>query len=147
MLPRVTRRLLWLGREGRAPNPPDPDVEVVEFASGGLLLPSEFDKQLQKVDASGIIQGGLAPRLVRVAKGDQPPAKLHASLDPSRAPTEIYIREAENLGRDFGDPFPPATPGDDLREFRLRFGVSVSKDPKNTEKFATPTGIEPVLPT
>jgi integrase len=44
-------------------------------------------------------------------RGDDPLRIKQRAGHTGFATTEGYIREAENLGRDFGDPFPPLPPG------------------------------------
>jgi hypothetical protein len=66
----------------------DPFIRIEIPPGETTLLPSQFDNTIQSVDASGVIQSGLAPQLIK--NGERRP--MHAALDPALT----AVREAED---------------------------------------------------
>jgi integrase len=131
----VTGRVLWLPpRPGDRAGRLRAHLKASGVTRADLHLNDDHRKHLTFHDlrATGITWAAV--------RGDDPLRIKQRAGHSGFATTEIYIREAENLGRDFGDPFPPLPPG-------LTSGVSDpfrhfgSKKPKKHRQIRAGHGI------
>jgi integrase len=110
----VTGPVLWL--------PPDEERAATlrkHLQAAGVKRPELYanDEQRKNLTFHDLRATGITWSAVR---GDDPLRIKQRAGHSGFATTEGYIREAENLGRDFGDPFPPLPPG--LSEGGFSFG-------------------------
>jgi len=120
----VVGRVLWL--------PPDEDrasmlrkhLRAAGVKRADLYTNDEHRKNLTFHDlrATGITWSAV--------RGDDPLRIKQRAGHSGFATTEIYIREAENLGRDFGDPFPPLPPAMTSGSFGSVSAFRIQNTPK-----------------
>jgi integrase len=102
----VTGRILWL-----PPRPGDRAGRLRAHLMASKVTRADLhtnDDQRKHLTFHDLRATGITWAAVR---GDDPLRIKQRAGHSGFATTEIYIREAENLGRDFGDPFPPLPPG------------------------------------